>query len=235
MARAGPLAPLTVLPSPSHLAPVVLGRQGRAQSRNLGTSGQASSVAQPEVAFLWSLSPGAWVEEGGCSDGSSTYRQRHPPSRAPQCPRKVRMEAASDTGTLPVRVQESKSPWEALGSRRQWAPSPPTGCRQDNAGLCPCHRRGRGGKLQVVFPCCGVPCGEGCWATQLCRGHRAQPIGPEVASSPGRGGGLLLSPHRKTLGAGDPGGVRAEGDWTVARLVAAGAKASGGWGHRKSQ
>lgn len=95
-----PLAPLTVLPGPPRLAPVVLGRQGLAQSRSLGTSGQASSVAQPEVAFLWSLSPvlgwkrGAAVMAAAPTANATLLAE-------PQCPWKVRMEAASDTGTLP--------------------------------------------------------------------------------------------------------------------------------------
>lgn len=72
-------------------------------------------------------------------------------------------------------------------------------------------RRGNPGR----FPAPRLPPRWGCEATQRCCGPRARPVEPEVAPSPGRGGGCCSRPtgrHREWVTPGGSG-LRAAGQW----------------------
>lgn len=107
---------------------------------------------------------------------------------------------------------------------------------QDSAGLCPRHRRGFGGKIQVVALCRGLPWAGGRRATLRCCAHsavRRHPWGRARRAAGAAAPRPPPPPPREDTGRGGPWRVGAEGSWTVAGLVAAGAKASGappgGW------
>lgn len=182
VARAGPTWPLSLCcpacpgwfpPGPGQMRPGPA--RGRGDGGWQGTSGPGeASVTQPTAAFLWSLSPGAWCGRKGALQGGQRDLLPMPPS----WPSPSGSADCGDGGSQPV----TQGFFPSKGTRAQVAVARPWGQGdhgpllhqlaggQDSAGLCPWHRRGCGGKIQVVSLCCGLPRGGGRWATL-----RAQP------------------------------------------------------------
>jgi len=263
VARAGPTWPLSLCcpacpgwfpPGPGQMRPGPA--RGRGDGGWQGTSGPGeASVTQPTAAFLWSLSPGAWCGRKGALQGGQRDLLPMPPS----WPSPSGSADCGDGGSQPV----TQGFFPSKGTRAQVAVARPWGQGdhgpllhqlaggQDSAGLCPWHRRGCGGKIQVVSLCCGLP---GVGDAGPPSEHSPEPEGaqPGVASSPGKGqegcrgcrSPLPAPPplRGKTLGGEAPGGsgLRAAGQWLgwwqqEPRQAGPPLGAGPGWGHRKSQ
>lgn len=225
---------------------------------NPGGGGQGTSrpseasVPQPTAAFLWSLSPGAWGgRKGGPHGGQRNLLPRPTLPTKPLSDRRPWGWRQPGTRLLPRQGHTNSSRCgEALGSGRSPAPPPPTGWRTGQCRTVPLAQEGLRWENSSSAPVLRPPPGRGDAGPPS--EHSPEPEGaqPGVATSPGKGWEGrrgCRSPHPPPPTGrhweGRPPRVRAEGGWTVAGLVAAGAKASGaplpgagpGWGHRKSQ
>ena len=229
--RAAPPGPLSLCcPASPGRPPVVLGRRGPAQPRERGLGARRGQCGTIHRCLSVVPEPGrlGWEEEG------ASVRAAAAAANATSWPSPVVSREGGNGGTLPKKGCRSLSHVGGPGVRET------TGSLvyrlaggHVSAGLCPCDRRGRGGKIQVASLPCGLPWAGERRATQLGCGHRAGGGPTPRGTIPGEGAGGPLGaaalPAREDTGGGWPLGAGPR----VAGWAAAGAKASGplpgGW------
>lgn len=170
VARAGPTWLLSLCcPACPGWSPMVPGTQGLAWPRGQGTSGQCNTIHSclsvvPE--------PGRLGWRKGVLQGRQRDLLPMPPSwPSPSASRELWERRQPVTqGFFPskgTRAQVTAAwPW-GRGDTGPLIHQVAGG--HDSAGLCPCRRRGCGGKIQVLSLCCSLPWSRGHQATLRAR------------------------------------------------------------------
>lgn len=215
-------------PAPSHCAarpaqagPLWSWAEEALPSPGKGGSGPGeASVAQSTGAFSVVPEPGrlGWEEEG------ASVRAAAAAANATLLAKPHGVQGRWERGTLPKKGCRSLSHAGGPGVRETTGPLVyRLAGGQVSAGLCPCYRRGRGGKIQVASLPCGLPWAGEHRATQLGCGHRAGGGPTPRGTIPGEGAGGPLGAAAllawEDTGAGWPlgAGPRVAGQWLGGR------------------